>query len=425
MTMVGFVFVFGWFVLVRNVLEQNQPTLARLVPGHVSRLRSALLVAWAIAILAAAAGPGTLLDAPLEWAFGAALVLPLVAAAQRWPVMWVPVFALQGTLQALFSGGDQTGLLGALAGGWRADAWLLTAIAATAGALLLVALVRERGRDARALYEAGRAFGRRLASLRLSALVPASGMGWRPYEWWLARSLARSDTPVVTRLLLGLGPATHWTTRIRDGACFVAFAAGMYALFVGTAAAFGLGPQAFLQLVVPPVSFGVLALACMPTLNAAARLYRTRQEQSLLVLLPGVPRGARLNRWLGLQMSGQFVASASWALALAAVAWALLPGGVDRRMDGWTATMATAMLPQVAWQWRDWARLSGAPGPDDLRAFSPHLLAGAAWAMHAWAGVDYLSLGLGFAAAALGYCAWRWWRMASEPTAMPIGRLAR
>ena len=95
MTMLGFVFVIAWFGLITNVRAQNNVQLARLVPGHVDGLRTALLVAWALAVLAAAAVPGMLLDAPLQWAFGAAAVLAMTAMrveAGGWrrvtPVRW-------------------------------------------------------------------------------------------------------------------------------------------------------------------------------------------------------------------------------------------------------------------------------------------------------------------------------------------------
>jgi hypothetical protein len=43
--------------------------------------------------------------------------------------------------------------------------------------------------------------------------------------------------------------------------------------------------------------------------------------------------------------------------------------------------------------------------------------------LHASTGASYLALGAGFTAVSLTYCAWRWWRMGKEPTALPMGRL--
>jgi hypothetical protein len=85
----GAIVLVGWAMLVGNLLQQNHPTFARLVPGHVGRLRSALLAAWAALVLCAAAGPGFLLDAPAAWACAAAAGLALFAAMLRWPLLWL------------------------------------------------------------------------------------------------------------------------------------------------------------------------------------------------------------------------------------------------------------------------------------------------------------------------------------------------
>src|ERR1700756_2302947 len=69
----------AWMMLVGNLLQQNQPAMARLVPGHVARLRTALLVAWALGVLAIAAGPGFVFGDPLAWGCAAAAGLALLA----------------------------------------------------------------------------------------------------------------------------------------------------------------------------------------------------------------------------------------------------------------------------------------------------------------------------------------------------------
>ena len=420
-TLVGFYFAIGWFGLVNNLLAQNHPTLARLVPGHVARLRSALLVAWALAILAAAALPGTLLDAPLQWAFGAAAVLPLVAMARRWPVMWLAVVPAPVWLAKWFAGSGSAGSLGALSTIWPRSDWLVMAIVLTAGALALVAVVREEGNGQRIMYEAGRAFGRRFAT---SPRAGRPSLTSNPYAWWMARLLARRDGSVMSRLLLGLGPKVHWTVRIRDGALFGAVCGGLFAVILGVVVFFF---DRVVRDIFPWLAFGLLTGACTPALQAAAQLYGTRREQALLVLLPGVPRGAGLNRWLGWRMSVLFVGSALWGFALTGVlvafCEAIAPGLLERSDGGMGAAVAAALLPQVAWQWRSWARLRGASRKEFLPSLTPALLGSAALGLHAWARFGYLAMGLAFAAVAFAWCAWRWHRMGGEPTAFPVGRL--
>ena len=83
------------------------------------------------------------------------------------------------------------------------------------------------------------------------------------------------------------------------------------------------------------------------------------------------------------------------------------------------------LLPQVAWQWRHWARLPYATGGiAQVPTIAAVVLGIGVMVLHAATGVDYLAFGVGFALAALAYCAWRWSRMGGEPSALPVGRMA-
>jgi len=415
----------AWMMLVGNLLQQNQPAMARLVPGHVARLRTALLVAWALGVLAIAAGPGFVFGDPLAWACAAAAGLALLAASVRWRVLWVLGFLFVFVVVPTLTWEGPTPTTEFLLAQWRHAAWLLTAIVATAGAAALTALVREGGRGPQTSHDAGRSLGRRFAGSARASCAQGPRATSRPYVAWLTRQLARGDASVSSRLLLGLGPSEHWTMRISHGLIFVAVCGGMCAVVVGLAAFLGRD----LHGVLPWLSFSLLTGASTPALQAAAQLYKTRREQALLVLLPGVPRGARLNRWLAWQMSVLFVVSALWGFVLAGAldlfAETLDKGLVQRSGGGdMTAAIAVALLPQVAFQWRAWARQRVASALEFVPTLAPFLLGGMALLLHLWAGVAYLPMGLAFMSLAIAYCAWRWWRMGSEPTAMPIGRWA-
>ncbi len=423
----------GWAMLVANVLRQNDPTLARLVPTHVSRLREALLLAWALLTLLAAVGPGRYFDAPLAWACGAAGASALLAAALRWPPLWFAGLAAPLLAGAPYDWSGRSLLLGAWRAAWQQEAWLVTPIVAGVGAVLLAWVVQSGDVRHAAMFESRR----RLRNLafppqQASELTPPRSGGGRacapsamkrPYAWWMARLLARRDSPVMARVLLGLGPAMHWTTRVGQGFWFLVIGGGVCALFaclVGDELRSG---------VLPWLAFGLLTGVCTPGLQAGPRLHQSRGEQALLALLPGVPRGARLNRWLAWQMSVAFILEVlggfALAWALSAIAEAIQPGVVDRSTGGMTAAFATAMLPQVAWQWRRWAHLRGRSGIDMAApSLAPLLLGFGALTLHAVSGIGYLPIGTTLAALSLCYCAWRWHRMAGEPTAFPVGRLA-
>jgi len=429
---VGALVVVGWAMLVGNLLRQNHPTMARLVPGHVVRLRAALLVAWAVVVLAAAAGPGFAFDAPLVWACETAAALAVLTAALRWPVLWA--IGLIGPFVAprLLASHEADRVFAGLRATWLREDLLLTAVVLTAGALVMVAVVRGGGSSHRAGYAMGRALARGLGmgcghSAAATAELPVPpglrAIARRPYGWWTDRLLARRDSPVMARLMVGLGPATHWTTRLRDGGLYVLLGGGMCAIVAALAG------RDFGALILPWLSFGLLTGACTPALQAAAQLHQTRREQALLVLLPGVPRGARLNRWLAWRMSLVFVVAALCGFALAAAlnafAEAIQPGVVNRSTGGMALALFPALLPQVAWQWRQWARLRGATGFEmSMPGLAPVLLGLVALVSHLVTGIGYMAVGVAFAAAALLYCAWRWHRMAGEPTALPVGRLA-
>jgi len=419
----------GWGMLVASVLQQNHPTLARLVPHHVAQLRLALLLAWALASLVAAALPGFAYDAPLAWACGVAAVLALLAACVRWPLLWLGGIAsfVIGWVSHRFGAAQ---LWDAASRQWLEHRTLVSGVVALAGASILVGAVRGGGARHIAAFERRQQlrqaeFGQwqgGAACARFGGLRGLAVYG-RAYAWWMARLLARPRSPVMARLMLGLGPSAHWTSRVFQAFWFIVTSTvicGLMSLFVG---------DDLLVHVLPWLAFSVLTALCTPALQAVPQLRQTQREQALLALLPGVPRGARLNRWLAWQMSATYLLAALCAIALAAgldaIADAMRPGMSATATGGMTFGVVAALLPQVAWQWRRWARLPAATGTrQSLPVMAPVLLGVAVMALHGATGIAYLGAGIALAAASLAYCAWRWWRMGAEPTAFPVGRLA-
>ena len=422
----------GWAMLVGNVLRQNHPTIARLVPHHTGQLRLALLVAWALVSLVAAALPGFAFDAPLGWACGVAAALALLAACLRWPVLWLlGIVAPFGVNWLTHRYGEAADFIEAIEAQWAAHQVLIAGVVVMAGAAVLTLLIRTGGTAHDASYQAARRLGRAVGT-GLAGGAPATLPGWwrhfgtsavRPYARWMAHLLARGDSSVTSRLLLGLGPATHWTTRVFEAFWYLVLSVGVCAAidwFVG---------RGMFASVLPFLCFSLLSGVCTPTLQAVSRLPQSGREQALLMLLPGVPRGTRLNRWLAWQMSLTFVVAAlcgvAVVVAFCAYADSLQPGVVADTAGGMLFALAAALLPQVAWQWRRWASMRGANGIREfLPTLMPFLLGGVAMALRWTLGVGYLTFGVVAMAASLLWCAWRWHRMASEPTAFPVGRLA-
>lgn len=425
---VGALIVAGWALFVGNVMRQNQPTLARLVPHHVSQLRRALLAGWAAVSLASALLPGLVFGAPLAWACAVAASLLLLAAALRWPLLWL------GGIAAPFVVGWLTHRLGpgrfeeSIQAQWAGHRQAIACVLAAAGIAVLVAMVRGGGRQHTV---ADQRLRKPILEQPVGTAPVSSRWGWiaglvmhgRPYGWWMGRLLARRDSPVMARLLVGLGPATHWTTRVFQDFWYL-----VVSLVLCTVASLLIGGD-ILAYVLPWLAFSVVTGICTPALQAVTQLKQTRREQALLVLLPGVPRGGRLNRWLAWEMSATYVVSACCAIALAwaldAVADAIRPGISVTATGGMTFGVAAVLLPQVAWQWRRWARLYGTAGSVSLApTIVPVLMGIGVMVLHAATGVGYVSVGVALAIASTAYCAWRWVRMGREPTAFPVGRLS-
>jgi hypothetical protein len=423
----------AWALLVLNVLEQNHPTFARLVPRQPRHLRAALLLSWA-ALIGFTALAGAAFSAPvLAWATAAAALLVVLAAALRWPLLWLlgcvaPFMTLRADEAAWVPV-----LLDRAGAFWTEDAWLVAPAVWAGGAAFLASLVR-RG-DARhvADHRARRSQSVRFQSRALGIQPLAAGDGplcWPtrlsalPYTWWMRRTLARPGSSPMARALLGLGPAAHWTTRA--GGVLVTVVLCLFAIlacFLSPLSA-GLGGA------VSGLTFGALFGLVAPTLQFQARLHQTQREQALLMLLPGVARQGALNRWLSAYLTLQFVLT--WGVALLVVrvldvaASALAPEPVRSAIGDGRGLMAVAMIPLVAFQWRQWARM---PAPTQWNAMLPYLLGlalgAATFVLRVSTGAGYVVIGAGYAALALAWFGVRWRRMGGEPSALPAGRLAR
>ncbi len=425
----------GWAVVVSNLLDQNRPVLARLVPRHPARLRVALVVAWAACVGIVTLVIGSRFGVPLVCVAAAGPVLAVLALSVRWPMMWMLGIVAPIVMKPLLDAPWLPALLDAVHAHWVAQSLSITLTLAAASVVALVGVIQSGSRHHVAADEARRNRVRRF-QMRAAGAQPMSGGKRGAVDAWLARPyyaawkhvVARRDGSSFGRLMLGLGPGVHWTM----GLSVLGSAA------VGIAAVFGLVELVGL-VYAPAADFGPDALASLsaglvigllaPSLQVQARLHQTRREQSLLVLLPGVPHGPALSRRLAWQFTGQFLVLLAGALLLmlgceamahAARAESLRP--VMLRLSQWIAAGA---LPLAVFQWRPWARV-GAATP--LAALQPMLLLSIVISViafgHYTGAWSVAPAALGALAAAVAWCAWRWRRMGVEPASLPMGRLA-
>jgi len=428
--------VLGWWaLLVSNLLDQNRPVLASLVPQHPARLRAALFVAWAGSTAAIVGLLSSRFGAPRACLVITAPALVFLAVSVRWPLLWLGgVFAplmVKGAME--WDGGSD--LVERVAAQWSAQPRSITVTALAASIVLLAALIQSGGRQHVASDAARRTRIERFRMQARGAKPVAAGRAGlfenllvRPYYAWLRRALARPGTSVVERLMLGLGPGVHWTASLTAVVGTAAAVVVAFALVDAGGLFFHWLPE-FGGHVFVGAAVGLVPGVLSPALQVQARLHQTRREQDLLVLLPGVPRGAALSRRLGWQLTGHYVLAWAGGCLLMQLCLALARSlGVNDAAHGmldlarWTVV---GMLPVVAFQWRAWAR---AKAPSGLGGLVPLVVCGIVMLVTAmttkigdWPESTVVGTVL---AVTLAWGVLRWRRMAGEPAALPASRLA-
>ncbi len=422
--------VFAWWtVAVANLLDQNRAVLARLVPGHVLRLRVALVVAWALA--------SVLIVLPMAGAFGHAMIcaaaagpaLAIVAVALRWPGVWV--LGAFAPLPWVFEWPPVLALDAFVREQWVAQPLAITLTVAAMSVVLLVALVQAGGRHhiASDLVQRDRRKRFKMRDLGQQPYAAAKGsVIGQPYFAWWRWSLARPGGSTFGRLMLGLGPALHWTSLVGGLVGSALGVAGIFAIFE-LVAAFHPTARAMAPDLIGYASTGLVLGLLAPPLQVQSRLQQTRREQALLALLPGVPQGAALSRRLAWQFNAQLTMAVVGAVlvlvSMRTVLHVLHPSVPTPWVDDLARWLPIGALPLAVFLWRPWSRLGAS---SSLAALVPVTLAGfvvAAIAMgRAYDVYDASTVAAVVMLPAAAWCAFRWWRMGREPRSLPAGRLA-
>lgn len=435
-----------WAGLVINAMRQNHPSHARLVPGHVSGLRRALLGGGLLALLATVVPatlavlllPGMPDDSRLMVAAliaAAAAAWPVfIALVMRWPqlnLLWIALPLLLAQLAPQWRGGLAALSAGFVAGG--ALLWWMTALAAWGAAGLLVrAVVMSGGPGHRRIHA-------RVPRLSQAAIteMPADA-AWAQWglshkglihvltgRWLFSRRLqaglasaARPSVALALALAPELQPLGALASRL-PGLMLMA----LVALAVGQA-----DVSAPWRPAVMPAVLGICvgqSLVALHFLRMRQAVLAGRVDQALLRLLPGAPPAASVNRWLARQLgaSALTLVGAHGLVSLLALAW------LGEAWGGWWMTVALSALLvslcAVPALWQDWARAtpavrSGATQPGRLLwalvgalGLNLALFALLPEALHAWWLLQAL--------AAAGWAVWQWRRLAQWPCAWPVG----
>jgi len=421
-----------WMILVSSLLEQNHPLAARFVPGQLSRLRQAALIAWALASLLPVAATWLLLEIPVPpavvlLASSGVLTFLLWSARQVW--LWITLALAWPLLPPLMP--YLHPVWGSLVALWQAHELGVPALALLAQALL-VRQAFGNGDEAHQARYARLVRMRQLSRLALegkqTGFAAWGGAGeWvaRPFDSltsaWLRHVISRanaSTASAMARAEIALHGQQHWLKQLIS----VGFVVGSMLAIFSVAAALLPAAKAFWLQGSTGIGIAILSACLNPCFALPGMLWHSRREQALLRLLPGMPLGAALNRAVAWRQLRQGLVA--WALsALAMLPLALHAGNalliwlplaaLPFAVFVLTRRPATMQPPSL------WTTMM--PTLGSTLAGSVLFGISALLQLSIWALLPAAAVSIALSAALL---AWRWRRLGAAPTALPAGRFA-
>ena len=439
-TVVGVLFLLlaCWAVIVENLLRQNSPANARLVPHHPRLIRQSLLATWLALGLLTGAVTGVVYGH--GWLYG---IVALLAMGVIQLSFWVS-FLGWGLALGIMS----LSLIPMLVEKTVVKEFPVRVINVHAThpliplltyALLIIATLLLWYCISRFGVGYGDARHRRIHERRARIFTQTQAMqsgqnplrhqsqlvwrlnwlSWAPFRWWMRRLLRQAQptaASVMARVRIGLGPNFHWTTQVVTLTQFAAVIG-----VIGVIASVTVGLNGFREtLIMSPalitgIMFQFLSIAQLQSLQ------QSRREQSLLMLLPAMPRGGDLNRALAAHWLIGF--SALWVVFCSSV-WAAIQ---LLNTESWSMGFAIAMMPVSLLLLRDWSHWNGRTG-GATTGWTAFALAGAlpTGGVCCWL-LGYFELSpwplmAVVATVTLVALRWRWIQLGSYPQAMPVGR---
>lgn len=413
-----------WMIQFSNLWQQNHPSFARLVPGHLRALRQVLLGLWLALILFLTALLGSEFGQPLAWAIGAAVLLVVTATLLRWPWLWLQSWLLGMVLVWLRPVGLWQALIDTGLQAYQQAPLLFFIGTLTLLAWPLSRLLQAGGPAHRRGYESAKRMRMAMqmrATGRAAPLAHGGRIGialWRffnePQLLWrqyLIRCASPTERSVLARAEMAL--SGHWSGQLAGLVFFGALALvalNLIQTFTGVKIAEmlkhgGMG-----------MSIGLVSMALGPALGLRAALHASRREQALLMLLPGMPQGAALNHRLARRQLVQF--GLSWVGVVLLVLWVF-----DAPSYG--LGFMAAGLPVGLLALRDWSRQRQPTVQAVVIGMFGWMLAGAGlMALERWLGISTWWSGALLLLLTLALGCWRWRKLATYAQAFPVGRWA-
>ncbi|WP_431264205.1 hypothetical protein ACQ859_00880 [Roseateles chitinivorans] len=426
---------FAWWICGTSLTMQNHPDSARLVPGHVRQLRE---VAVALFFVIAVAD-GLLMHA----VFGRFLMFTMIAGAaivgfgvtMRWPWAWFVIWVAPWFVGPLLPDAGLWRNAANLMRDWHEQQPLMqTVLCMLAMAAVLWRMLQDGDAAHRRSWRATRQI-RDMFSMKggAHARPPETRLGRvlaKPFSWGLPawrEHLLRTASPtadsVVARAEIAAMRGAHWSSILSAAVVVVVL------LLVAELAALFWLPESrgtkVLQGALPGSSFGVMCALFGPMLSATTTLYRTRAEQSLLVLVPGMPRGEAMNRVMARRLLTQFFVVLGFGAGSLLLMAALAPGDWSDEMPLMGLYFAATAVPGCLLLWLDWSR-QRQPGAaqSGVMILAMVLAMGMGVAGHRLLDLSpwHILAVTGPLTAALG--AWRWRAVRRMAPFWPVGRRA-
>lgn len=334
--------VTAWLITLSGLLRQNHPMLARLQPGHVPRLRWAALLLWGVPVVLAGV-VAAVLGAEVESVMlKTGLGLSLLSAFVRWPLTFVLIWFVPPAVVPMWQSSALTQALSRVAESvWTGSAALVCLVVLGALALFQASLIGTGDAAHRRRHEK---LQRILSSMQENqgGFDPRRAGRWA--MWWnrrfsalttwtldrLVRAPRATPAHALARLEYPLYGSTHWTMMLGTMATalpIIALGFGLVGLLVPEMS-WSQGPWRHIPahwwfLVAGQLFMGVFMGMLF---NMGIALERTKKEQALLVLLPGVPPLGRLQADLLRRQGWTLLALAVPGLLLVGCAAAPTPG---------------------------------------------------------------------------------------------------
>ena len=424
-----------WAVQFAALLRLDHPHPARFVVGHGRALRAAALGLWlalvafvgVVATLALQQPGGEPMRALLLVVMAAGATFLYVAMALRWWVLWLVIWFVFPFFGHPWVRAALQPVVVFLADHWQAQPALWTVLALLAMATTLVNLFG-RADATHARGYASRENFRKIASAGATGQKPLLAVYGRwgellgsPFQRmadaWLTH-VTRCASPhrasVMARAEVVLHGTQHWVGLVGSMAVVqLLVLSALYVLMRSVAPELP-KPWAGAQV---GMGIGLASMVIAPLISLPGSLWGSRREQALLVLLPGMPQGAALNRALAWQQMKHF--ARVWVAtlpALVAVAW------WSNSLLVWA--FAAAALPPTVMLCRDVSRLRAPGSRVVLICVQFTGLCVVSLLLDRWQPALLLPWALGWVLLTAALLAWRWRKLAHWPQALPAGRLA-